>query len=118
VAELAASFPDAARAAIQSEAEEGAGRNPIARLWANVRRLVSVRRIGDSEGNTNADRLARAQADLDRSDLSAAAAEIATVWGPAAQTLAPWLTRAHARLAAEHAIADMNRRVAQDLVLP
>jgi hypothetical protein len=118
VAELAGSFPEAARAAIQTETDQNAGRNPIARLWANVRRLVSVRRIGDVEGNTNNDRLARAQADLDRRDLAAAVIEVSAISSPASRAIAPWVTRAQARLAAERAIADMNRRVAQDLVLP
>jgi hypothetical protein len=118
VAILVASFPEAARAGLQSEAHANAGRNPIARLWANVRGLVSVRRVGNAEGNTNADRLARAQADLDRLDVSAAVAEVGAVSGAAAQGVAPWLTRAQAHLTAKRAVADMNRRVAQDLVLP
>jgi hypothetical protein len=117
-AKLAAAFPEAARAALQADAVSQAGQNPVGRLWANMRRLVSVRRLGEVEGNTNADRLARAQADLDRTDLSAAVAEMSGVAGPAAQAVEPWLESANARMAAERVIADMNRRVAQDLVLP
>ena len=115
---LAGSFPEAARAAIQADAVSQAGQNPIGRFWANLRRLVSLRRIGEVDGSTNADRLARAQADLDRTDLSAAIAEVNALTGSAVQALEPWLKRAQARMTADRAIADMNRRVAQDLVLP
>ena len=117
-ATVAVSFGDAARAALQADTGSRAGQNPIGRVWASLRGLVSVRRIGDVEGNTNSDRLARAQADLDRGDLSAAVTEASAVKGAAGASLAPWLARARARLTAERAITEMNRRVAQDLVLP
>jgi len=115
---LAASFPQAARDALQSDADNQAGRNPVGRVWATLRRLVNVRRIGDVEGTTNADRLARAQVNLDRGDLAAATTEAGAVTGAAAASLSPWLKNAQARLTADRAIAEINRRVAQDLVLP
>jgi hypothetical protein len=79
---------------------------------------VSVRRVGDVEGNTNADRLARAQAALDRDDLSGAVLEADAVEGVAAATLVSWVKDAQARLTADRVISDMNKRAVQDLVLP
>ena len=118
VAMLAASFPQLAREALQSDAEADTPPTVLGRFWNSIRRLVSIRRVGDVEGNTNADRLARAQAALDRGDLSGAVLETDAVEGVAAASMASWVKDAQARLTADRVISEMNKRVVQDLVLP
>jgi hypothetical protein len=115
VATLRARFPEAARAALDAERVSAAGGNLFARLWASVRRLVSVRRIADVQGPTNGDRLARGQADLDRGDVSAAVTEIRNLTGAAAMAMASWRRDAEAHLSVDRAVADMDARIAQAL---
>ena len=114
-AALAAAFPEAARAALAAETAPVAEGNFAARLWANLRGLISVRRVGDTSGETNEDRLARAQADLERGDLSSAVREAHGVTGAAAAPLEQWLRDADARLTVESAALDMNARIVQAL---
>jgi hypothetical protein len=115
---LRARFPDAARAALDADRTNAAGGNLFARLWAGMRRLVSVRRVGNVQGTTDADRLARAQADLDRGDLSAAVMETRNLTPPAAMAMAPWLKDAEAHLSLDRAVSDMDARIAQSLAAP
>jgi hypothetical protein len=114
---LAARFPQAARATLDAERKAGAS-GFFSRLWASLSGLVSIRRIGDTEGNTTADRLARAQSALDRDDLASAVRETEALNGAAASSIAPWLKDAHARLAVERAIAQMDSRIVQVLAAP
>ena len=115
---LAARFPDAARGGLAAERESGVDGNFVARVWAGLRGLISVRRVGDLDGMTTQDRLARAQADLDRGDLAGAVMEARAVTGPAAMPLESWLKDAQARLAVNRAVADMNARIVQVLAAP
>jgi hypothetical protein len=108
---LVARFPDAARAALDAMRAGAADDNFFARLWASLRGLVRVRRLGDRAGTTTEDSLARAQADCDRGDLAGAVLETRSISGTAAAPLQSWLTDADARLALDRAIADMNLRI-------
>lgn len=114
---LTTSFPQAAREALQFAADTAPGPTLVGRFWSSIRRLVSVRRVGDVDGNTNPDRLARAQSALDRGDLSGAVIESEAVDGRAAAIMSAWLKNAHGRLTADRVISDLNKRVVQDLVL-
>jgi len=118
IAALRARFPDAARTALDADRTNAAGGNLFARLWAGLRRLVSIRRVGNVRGTTDADRLARAQADLDRGDLSAAVTETRNLTAPATMAMAPWLKDAEAHLAVDRAVRDMDLRIAQTLAAP
>ncbi len=115
---LAARFPDAARAALEAERTDGANGNWLSEIWDRAKRLVSVRRIGAVNGMTNEDRLARAQAGLDRGDFAAAVREAGSVTGAAAMALQPWLKDAEARLEVDRTVADMNARIVQALAAP
>jgi hypothetical protein len=118
LATLRARFPDAARAALDAERVRAAGGNLFARLWVSVTRLVSIRPIGDVQGTTDADRLARAQADLDRGEVPAAVTEVQNLTGAAAMAMASWRKGAEAHLAVDRAVADMDARIAQALAAP
>jgi hypothetical protein len=113
-ASLVASFPEMARAALAADRQDTNG-NFAARLWTRLSGLISVRRVGNLQGNTTEDRLARAQADMDRGDLSGAVKETQAVTGPAAAPLDNWLRSAEARLAVDSAVLDMDTRIIQAL---
>jgi hypothetical protein len=112
---LLASFPEAARASLAADQQASADGNLASRLWARLRGLISVRRVGNVEGGTNEEHLARAQADADRGDLSGVVKEGQGVTGPAAGPLDAWLKNAEARLAIDSAVLDMNTRIIQAL---
>ena len=114
-ASLAARFVGAARAALDAERNIGADGNFIARLWVSMRRLVSVRRVGDVDGTATEDRLARAEAALNRGDLENAVMEVRSIEGVAAMPLQPWLKDAEGRLALDRIVADLNARIVQAL---
>jgi hypothetical protein len=113
-----ASFAEAARASLAADQQANGDGNLASRLWASLRGLISVRRVGDVEGTTNEEHLARAQADADRDDLSGAVKEVQAVTGPAATALDAWLKSAEARLAIDGAVLDMSTRIIQALAAP
>jgi len=105
-AALRLAFPPAAQAALAA-GQPAPGEKPfLQRIWAEAQDLVTVRQgehvlIGDPAAGV----LAHAQTALDAGDLAGAAAAVATLTGPAAQALAPWLDQAHGLLAARAALA-------------
>ena len=95
---------DIARASMKLEGEGWMAR-AVNRLVA----LVTIRRAADETTLDGAEgALARAEARLRRGDLGASIAEVATLDGAAAETAAPWLAVARARLAAEQAMAKLH----------
>jgi hypothetical protein len=115
---LTSQFPELARSALDAEREDGVSNNLFSGVWAGLRKLISIRRIGAVEGNTPEDRLARAQVDSDLGDLGGAATELRAISGRAAAPLKPWLKEAEARLDVDSAVAEMNARVAKALGTP
>lgn len=113
-AQLIARFAEAARQALASERSDAA-ENVFAQLWNSFTGLISIRRIGDVEGNDSTARLARAEAALGRDDLAAAANEVRGLQGAAAQSMSAWLEDAEARLAIDNGIAGVNARIVQML---
>ena len=102
-ASLAARFAADARAALQAASIPQDG-GMVDRLLAEAGNLVTVRPIGEIEGDSVEARLARAEARLGRGDLAGALGEIAPLGGGAANALAAWKADAEARLAAEAAV--------------
>lgn len=102
-AALATEFAPLARAAVQAAnmPEEG---DVMDRLLAEAGNLITVRPVGEVEGEDAPARVARAERRLDRGDLAGAVAEVAALQGGAAEVLAPWKAEAEARLAAEAAV--------------
>jgi hypothetical protein len=105
-AALRLAFPQAARAALAAAHPATDGEPLLTRLWAKAQDLVTIRQ-GDRVlvGDPAAGVLAHARAALDAGDLAAAAAEVATLQGAAAQAMATWLEQARALLEARAALA-------------
>jgi hypothetical protein len=107
-AALRLAFPAAVQAALAA-GQPPPGEKPfLRRIWAEAQDLVTVRQgehvlIGDPAAGV----LAHARTALDAGDLVGAASAVASVSGPAAQALAPWLDQARGLLAARAALADL-----------
>ena len=114
MAQLNARFAEVARRALAAERTSDA-ENIFAQLWNSFASLISIRRVGNVEGNDSGARIARAEAALGRDDLAAAADEMGALEGAASQSVAPWLEDARARLAIDGAIAGINARIVQML---
>lgn len=112
--QLRAEFPPLARAALEDE-RGGEADGIVAQLWNRLMRFVSIRRIGNVEGDDSAAIIARAETALDDENLSGAVAEIDTLQGPAADRFATWLHCAEARLAIDGATAGINSHVVRIL---
>lgn len=108
---LRLAFPAAARAAITAGHSDASSKPLLDRLWSEAQDLVTIRQ-GERVllGDPNAGILEHAQAALDAGDLAAAVASVATLTGPAAQAMAPWLEQARGLLAARAALADLAAR--------
>ncbi|CAO3418638.1 mitofilin family membrane protein [Azospirillum endophyticum] len=89
----------------------GEGNSWIDSVVGKLSTLVTVRREGGGVVGTTADAVvARAEAALDAGNLAKAVEELSALQGPAAQTAAPWLADAKARLAADQAARQLNDR--------
>ncbi|MBK1837543.1 hypothetical protein JHL17_08970 [Azospirillum sp. YIM B02556] len=89
----------------------GEGNSWIDSAVGKLSTLVTVRREGGGVVGTTADAVvARAEAALDAGNLAKAVEELSALQGPAAQTAAPWLADAKARLAADQAARQLNDR--------
>ena len=104
--DFAALAPEIVRAA-----GPGEGADWFDTLLDDVGDLVSVRPVGEVEGEDAAARVARAERRLADGNLAAAVAEIAALQGAPAAVAAPWLEQAEARLAGLEA-ADRLMRLA------
>jgi hypothetical protein len=105
-ATLRLSFPPASQAALAADHPVSGEKPFLQRVWAEAQDLVTIRQgehvlVGDPAAGV----LAHAQAALDAGDLAGAIAAAATLSGPAAQALAPWLDQARGLLAARAALA-------------
>lgn len=83
---------------LSGQASEGSWWSSVAQRLSS---LVAVRRVGDATGDSPLSRLARAERAADAGDLAGTVTALDGLQGPAAETLAPWLAEARARLAAE-----------------
>ena len=84
------------------------------RLIHEAATLVSVRRV-DGQGSDPASAAARAEKAVRAGDLSGAAKELEALDGAPGEAAKTWLTAARARLAADHALSDLNAAVATAL---
>jgi hypothetical protein len=114
---LKLSFPVAARTALNAQRTNTAPTGGFfAQAWARLRSLFSTPApVATAQADPNADRLARAQADLNRGDLPNAVTETKAVTGPAAMAMAPWVKDAEARLSLDRTLAGMDGRIVQAL---
>ncbi len=107
-AALRLAFPAAVRAAMAAGHKAQPDEPFLRRAWAEVQDLITIRQgdhlvIGDPAAGV----LAHAQTLLDAGDLAGAVAAVASLSGPPAQALAPWLAQANGLLAARAALADL-----------
>jgi uroporphyrinogen-III synthase len=101
---LAGEFPAVAKAALADDlADDSFGE----RLLGKLRGLVSLRRVGDIEGDSVEAKLARAEAALEAGDLAKAVTQVKSLPPQTNKATAAWLARADAHLAAERAIQQL-----------
>jgi len=114
---LVATFGNAQDAALDAEriAQSGGG---LSGIWANFMALITVRRIGEVEGDSTESRIARAELRMKAGDLPAAVKELSAIEGPAREPLQPWLTDAGARVELEDQLAQLNTRAIKALAGP
>jgi hypothetical protein len=93
-------------------AERQAGRETYwDRFVGNVLSVVTVRRVGDVEGDSVEAIVARAETRLGLEDLPGAVVEVQALSGAAADVAAPWLAQADARVSAERLVRELSARV-------
>jgi uroporphyrinogen-III synthase len=81
----------------------------------SVSGLVTVRPVGDVEGDGPGARVARAEARLAEGALAAAVSELAGLEGGPAEAAAGWLAQARARLVAQGALDELQRTALDQL---
>lgn len=84
-------------------------------VMERVPELVTVRPVGQAQGDGPGERVARAEQALAEGDLAAAVGEIEALEDEAAEAAAPWLEQARARLEVEAALAELTRRAVGEL---
>lgn len=108
LSELKARFPDTIEAVLHARPEGG---NIWDRTLDRLTSLVTVRRIGNVEGEETDAILARAEVRLNASDLAGAVEELRALDGPAAEAAQSWLQDAAARVEAERTLNALQDRV-------
>jgi len=97
-------------------AERQAGRDSYwDRFVGNVLSIVTVRRVGDVEGESVEAIVARAETRLGLEDLPGALSEVRALSGAAAEVAAPWLLQAEARVTTEGLARELSARVLREL---
>jgi uroporphyrinogen-III synthase len=121
--DLKGRFPAVARSIADAESQEAlasAAGSPEAggwfdRLLGRVSSLVSVRPVGNVEGERPVARVARAETRLDADDLAGAVNEMKGLAGATAAVAADWLAAAEARIAADQAAIALQTAAAARL---
>ncbi|RCK05950.1 uroporphyrinogen III synthase [Thalassospira xianhensis MCCC 1A02616] len=108
IEKLRQSFPAMAQQAVQAASDDHSG-SILAATWANIKKLIPVRRV-DVAGEASLDgRLVTAEAALESDDLDAAIAALDGVEGENAKAaIAEWLEDAKSRQLLNRAIATLS----------
>lgn len=101
---LQASFPDAARTALEAALRANMGQSWSERVGNFLRAQTGARALAPREGNDPDAILSRAEAATAKGDLAAALKEVAALPPEAIAALADWQARAQLRLDAETAV--------------
>lgn len=107
---LQASFPDAARAALEVALRSNMGEGWSDRVTAFLRSQTGARALTPRDGNDPDAILSRAEAALTRADLETALTEIAALPPDAQAAMADWVAQAQTRRAAAAAIEALAAR--------
>jgi len=100
-AALANDFPDVAKAALAADlADDSLGE----RVLGRIRSIVSLRRVGDVEGESVEARLARAETAVGTGNIAKAVDLVKALPPQTAKATAAWLARAGAHLAAQRTV--------------
>ncbi len=100
-AALTADFPAVAKAALADDlADDSFGE----RFLGKLKSIVSLRRVGDVQGDSVEAKLARAEATLDGGDLAKAVEIVKSLPAQTAKATAAWLARAETHLAAKRGV--------------
>lgn len=110
-------FPDVAAGAVRA-ARIGESDSVVGQTLNRIAGLVSLRRIGQVEGEDAEARIARAEMAVAQGDLAAALAELEGLPADAAAAVADWRADAEARLLADRALARLRDRVLAGLTQP
>ncbi|MEJ2124477.1 MAG: mitofilin family membrane protein [Alphaproteobacteria bacterium] len=104
LAQLRKSFSASVDAAIETE-NRPADKSFSSRLWASLKSVVRIRRVGEVPGNTTQAILARAEVRLKNGDLKAVLKEIAQLKGDAANAFKAWQNDAQSRIAVDETLS-------------
>jgi hypothetical protein len=110
LAQLRKSFNVAADAAIETE-NRPADQSYSSRIWASLKSVVRIRRVGEVEGDTTLAILARAEVRLKKGDLKAALKEIAQLKGDAANAFKTWQDDAQSHIAVDETLTRVEARL-------
>ena len=106
---LSDQFPSVARTVMKADKKDGDGF--LQRTWQSVGSLITIRRVGEVDGEETDAILARAERRLIAGELAATIELMESLRRPASVAAQPWLDRAKTRLRAEHALADLQNQV-------
>lgn len=110
LAQLRKSFNVAADAAIETE-NRPADQSYSSRIWASLKSVVRIRRVGEVEGDTTLAILARAEVRLKKGDLKAALKETAQLKGDAANAFKTWQNDAQSHIAVDETLTRVEARL-------
>ena len=110
-------FPDVAGEAVRA-ARVGESDSVVGQTLNRIAGLVSLRRVGQVEGDTAEARIARAEAALARGDLAEVLGDLEGLPTDAATVVAGWRADAEARLAADKALARLRDHLLAGLTQP
>ena len=106
---LSEQFPSVARTVMNADKKDGDGF--LQRTWQRVGSLITIRRVGEVDGEETDAILARAERRLVAGELAATIELMERLRGPPSVAAQAWLDRAKTRLRAEHALADLQSQV-------
>ena len=106
---LSDQFPSVARTVMKADKKDGDGF--FQRTWQRVGSLITIRRVGEVDGEETDAILARTERRLVAGELAATIELMESLRGPASVAAQAWLDRAKTRLRAEHALADLQSQV-------
>ena len=109
-ADLREGFPKVAEAVMRAAGEPKSA-DWVDKAIARASSVVTVRKVGDVEGNTPEAVLARAEGRLANDDLDGALADMSQLTGAPAEAASEWLTKAQARVTADRALKDLHLQV-------
>jgi hypothetical protein len=110
LADLREGFPSVARDVVRAAGGAKDG-DWIDKALAEASSVVTVRKVGEVEGDTPEALVARAEARLAADDLAGALEQMSRLSGPPAEAAKDWMAKAAARAAAEKALKDLHLQV-------